>query len=395
MLQKMNLKSAVSKTEQLSQTLVDFLNYIWGESIGNLDEILDMGSINSENTAFMNISIEQVEKAELVLHKQRVALNEKTGENFSSEFFKSLPFKRNHGKPASLTINTYKSLLKWYELCQVLRDIIAIGEETNWNVRSSAQSIYRSIGTYVNRLNEFSDEFKNLRNHLLDSVDKSELEAQNKDIEILAVYEIARPNELLTFNKEQLDNVKLLFHGSRVENFIGILSRGLLLPKVHNVNGLEGVELSRTDVGFLGAGVYFSDELTTSLKYALKSNAKQTSLVAVCEVALGKVSDVYDYQFELKQAPSGFNSVHGVKRTADVDSKFEDSDYCIYDLAQYRIKYVAEVRVRSSEEEMIDESPVVRCFLKNESDVLAVNDEAEVGNQDLSELKLTGNFICF
>ena len=46
----------------------------------------------------------------------------------------------------------------------------------------------------------------------------------------------------------------LLFHCSRVENFVGILSRGLLLPRVV-VDDFGG---ARTDAGMLGTGLYFA-----------------------------------------------------------------------------------------------------------------------------------------
>ena len=55
----------------------------------------------------------------------------------------------------------------------------------------------------------------------------------------------------------KIQNKKLLFHGSSVGNFTGLLSRGLLLPKV--VTDLGG---KRTDAGMLGTGIYFSNSMT-------------------------------------------------------------------------------------------------------------------------------------
>jgi poly [ADP-ribose] polymerase len=375
----------VNKADRFDQGLVDFLNYIWSESVGNLDDILDLGDIDSENSAFLNVTLEQLEKAEIILHKQKLALNENKKANYTNEFYGSLPFKPRYKKPL---INAYKSLLKCYELCQVLRDIIMIGEETNWNLRTSVQSIYRSIGTFISKIDSNHDDYESLSSLLLDSFDASELK-HHSEVEVLSIYEIARPNEQFSFNKSNLDNIKLLFHGSRVENFVGILSRGLLLPKFHNSDGLE-IELDRTDIGMLGAGVYFSDSLCTSLKYAHKSNSKQTSLVAVCEVALGKCYDTREYHFDFKQPPQGFDSVHGVKAGDGIVSKFEDSEYCIYDLSQYRIKYLAEIRTKSNEEEMINQS-VDRIFLKNENSISSSNKSDE--KIDFDELKLKGKAI--
>ena len=137
----------------------------------------------------------------------------------------------------------------------------------------------------------------------------------------------------------------MLFHGSRASNFVGILSRGLLLPKC--VNNANEQELTRTDIGHLGYGIYFSDDIRTSLKYALTSECKRTRFIAVCEVALGECKQMHDYDTTLTRAPQGYNSVRGVKRDENFESKFSDDEYVIYDLSQYRIKYIVEMHLPS------------------------------------------------
>ena len=92
---------------------------------------------------------------------------------------------------------------------------------------------------------------------------------------------------LIYLNSLNLSNCRMMFHGSRVSNFVGILSRGLLLPKcVYNDEEINS-ELLRTDIGHLGYGIYFSDDIRTSLKYSLNSKCKRTRLIAVCEVSHG------------------------------------------------------------------------------------------------------------
>jgi len=48
-----------------------------------------------------------------------------------------------------------------------------------------------------------------------------------------------------------------------------------------------------------------------------------TRLLAVCDVALGYCLDLYERDYSLNNAPSGYDSVHGVRKTADVSSDFE------------------------------------------------------------------------
>lgn len=48
-----------------------------------------------------------------------------------------------------------------------------------------------------------------------------------------------------------------------------------------------------------------------------------TRLLAVCDVALGSCLDLYERDYLLSNAPSGYDSVHGVRKTADISSDFE------------------------------------------------------------------------
>lgn len=267
------------------------------------------------------------------------------------------------------SIKSFRVLNKQFELCQVLRDLISVGEETDWNLRGSVKAIYRSIGCYINQLEPTSS-------HEAYKLLGSSIDSNN--IEIVSIYQVARPSEYVSFNRSRLDNVKMLFHGSRVENYVGILSRGLILPRVSPTSDQE---LTRTDAGMLGAGIYFSDSLSTSLKYAAKSQSagRTTRLVAVCEVALGSCKDVYEFQLGLVKPPDGYDSVHGVKRTHHIESDFEDSEYCIYQTDQYRLKYLAEIRLKT---DTSSSAPLNHQLLKSSDD----DDQDFIEEMDDNEL---------
>jgi poly [ADP-ribose] polymerase len=286
------------------------------------------------------------------LHKQREKLKSDphTNEDYSSEFYSTLPFRDIQKR---FKIINKQTLYERFELCQVLRDMVNISEETNWNTRTSVQSIYRSIGTHIKGLSTDSVDYLNLKNSLLDSFEPDETILNQTSSElgkpvILNAYEVIRPNENFNFNNKNLENVKLLFHGSKVNNFLGILTRGLLLPKYiksADSNQNEYSELlNRTDIGNLGYGVYFADNLLTSIKYTKASSTKNTRLIAVCEVALGNCIDYYDYDTSLVKPPDGYDSVHGVRQSEEARSKFIDNEFVIYDLTQYRIKYIVELQ---------------------------------------------------
>lgn len=187
-----------------------------------------------------------MDKAEVVLHKIRDELNNKTPHDakLSQEFFQLLRFKPEHRKQL---INTRRVLTRHADMCQCVRDMINIGEETDWNLRASVQSVYRSMGTFVNCLNERSAYVYYERVQSVEKLLREAYTDRKSRLDVIGVYECVRPNESFGFNRQALTNVRTLFHGSRVNNFVGILSRGLLLPKF--VSNENNNELERTDQG--------------------------------------------------------------------------------------------------------------------------------------------------
>lgn len=118
-----------------------------------------------------------------------------------------------------------------------------------------------------------------------------------------------------------------------------------MLPKYVVKEYGDGI---RSDIGSLGAGIYFSDNVALSLKYCDLESTNGRALICVCEVALGATKEYYDYNYELDKAPDGFQSTHGVKHTDQMASKFTENEYVIYNTAQYRIKYLVELKTNDA-----------------------------------------------
>jgi poly [ADP-ribose] polymerase len=76
---------------------------------------------------------------------------------------------------------------------------------------------------------------------------------------------------------KEVPNHLLLYHGSSITNFIGILSEGLrIAPK----------EAPTTGYAF-GKGVYFADMFDKSFAYCQRGGSDEGFLMLMCEVALG------------------------------------------------------------------------------------------------------------
>ncbi|KAM9602775.1 LOW QUALITY PROTEIN: protein mono-ADP-ribosyltransferase PARP4 [Morphnus guianensis] len=83
----------------------------------------------------------------------------------------------------------------------------------------------------------------------------------------------------------------------------------------------------------------------SSIKYSSPSEMDGTRLLAVCDFYdsmwhLGSCSDSYEQDYSLNNAPSGYDSGRGVRKTADISSDFEGDEYVVYKTCQI-IRYVA------------------------------------------------------
>ena len=93
------------------------------------------------------------------------------------------------------------------------------------------------------------------------------------------IFELQKGKELDRYKKD-LNNKQLLWHGSRLTNFVGILSQGLrIAPPEAPVTGY-----------MFGKGVYFADMVTKSANYCFASRGNDVGLMLLCEVALGEMN---------------------------------------------------------------------------------------------------------
>ena len=101
---------------------------------------------------------------------------------------------------------------------------------------------------------------------------------QGQKIQIIDAFKIERDGEKAIFNPKKLDNKKLLFHGSRFSNYVGILSQGMrIAPPEAPAHGYR-----------FGKGVYFADRAAKSAGYTHPFLSNNVGTFVMCEVALGK-----------------------------------------------------------------------------------------------------------
>uniref|UniRef100_A0A087X8Z0 Poly [ADP-ribose] polymerase n=1 Tax=Poecilia formosa TaxID=48698 RepID=A0A087X8Z0_POEFO len=316
---------------ELSPDVAAFVELLWTEALGCLENIL--------RVPISGLSLNDVSRAEgLLLQAQRKLKegNEDEASSLLDEVFTLLP----HREPRPQS-PTARFLSQKLDLCQLIRDVLNVGEMTMNNPKPSSVGKYRALRCHIEAIPRSSSVFQNVAALLADrSVIKS--------VQIQQIMCVSRAVELETFQSE-IGNVKPLLHSSSPSNFVGIMSRGLLLPHV----GVEHHGITRTDVGNLGSGIYFGDAvsvLSTSLKYAKPSETDGSRFLLVCDVALGVCKNLYKRDLTLTEAPQGYHSVHGVRQTNKTTSEFEDDEYVVYSLDQVKMKYIVQFRVEGDEQ---------------------------------------------
>lgn len=246
----------------------------------------------------------------------------------SGDFYTAIPHRLGRSRAAmqAAILDTKEELEQKQQTLQLMRDMLQVNGDTNVLFDPEVDKRYDALSCDVVDIASGSAEYRRIVQHIQGSLIK------NKRIRVQNVFTLRRPSEHNDFDAT-IGNEKLLMHGSRMHNWVGILSRGILLPKT--VVSLGG---SRTDGGWLGHGIYFGDAACTSYYYT-SPNSRGTRYIALAGVALGRVKKYRKITYGLTSPPRGFDSCHGVR-----GSEFADDEYVVYRTEQQKLQYLVEVR---------------------------------------------------
>jgi poly [ADP-ribose] polymerase 2/3/4 len=298
---------------------------------------------NGIETPLGVLTVGQVEKGEEILTQIHAQLQAKKGslssgksasafESLSGDFYTAIPHRIGRTRDAvqSAIIDTLAELVQKQETLQLMKDMLAVnGDGGSVLFDDKTEEQYAALGVTLEALASTTAEWKKWAAHVLESQVKS------KSIKVQNVFKVQRPSEWESFDSK-VGNDKMLFHGSRVQNWVGLLTRGILMPKV-----VVSMGVGRTDAGWLGNGIYFGDASCTSAFYTTPSK-KKTRYMCINRVGLGKMKDYTKITYGLNEPPKGYDSTHGVRRQSGVTSEFDDDEYVIYRQNQQRMEYLVE-----------------------------------------------------
>eukprot|EP00730_Choanoeca_flexa_P009140 TRINITY_DN12596_c0_g1_i2.p1 TRINITY_DN12596_c0_g1~~TRINITY_DN12596_c0_g1_i2.p1 ORF type:complete len:684 (+),score=225.95 TRINITY_DN12596_c0_g1_i2:67-2118(+) len=192
----------------------------------------------------------------------------------SSEFYTRIPHAFGMRRPP--VIATLEQVQAKLKLVEALDDIKAAMKliQTKQTAREPAEDRhYRQLDCKLEPLDKKSTEFKMLNKYLKNTHGASHRQYK---MELLDAFEVDKDT-----NFEGGENRKLLWHGSRLTNWGGILSQGLrIAPPEAPVTGY-----------MFGKGVYFADASSKSANYCMTSRSNNVGLLLLCEVALNDTDE--------------------------------------------------------------------------------------------------------
>ncbi|CAO1616165.1 unnamed protein product [Sympodiomycopsis kandeliae] len=217
-----------------------------------------------------------------------------------------------------------------------------------------------------------SKEYKVLESYCLDTRGDTHSHFQ---YEVTDIFRVEREGDEEKFEKYRTiepDNRQLLWHGSRVSNFGGILGQGLrIAPPEAPVSGY-----------MFGKGIYLANMSSKSIQYCNATSSNGNGLLLLCEAQLGDQLDLHEAEYSAdiavkdqkkhsthglgQMAPSshkdaatllGRDDLAGVKLPQGRIEKSNDQkrylmydEHIVYDESQIRVRYLLRVNVKMNYE---------------------------------------------
>ncbi len=240
--------------------------------------------------------------------------------SLTNQFYSSIPHAFDEAATGErlsdfLLLNTPEKIAAKYALLDDLKDIAL----TQQIVTSSASAVDPNVANYralqlevFDAIPPSSDEFTMVNTYLTHSHGRT-----HSSFKLLHLWKIQRLEDRKRFNPNALGNRKLLWHGSRLTNWVRILQQGLRIAPP---------EAPSTGYMF-GKGVYFADMFTKSANYChFGTKGVNTGLLALAEVALGTPTERTQSDF-IVDLPRGTHSCYA--RGGDMPDPAGDAKWSV------------------------------------------------------------------
>eukprot|EP01112_Ceratiomyxa_fruticulosa_P003582 TRINITY_DN138_c0_g1_i5.p1 TRINITY_DN138_c0_g1~~TRINITY_DN138_c0_g1_i5.p1 ORF type:complete len:680 (+),score=156.34 TRINITY_DN138_c0_g1_i5:230-2269(+) len=212
--------------------------------------------------------------------------------DLTSRFYTLIP--HSFGRSIPPVIRTNEQLKSKMSMLEALADIevaTKLIKEVEDSGEDPIDASYAKLKCDIEPIEPGTDEYKQIQKYVANT-------HQGSVPKIKGLYRVNREGEKDRYEKggKKLGNRKLLWHGSRLSNFTGILSQGLrIAPPEAPVSGYR-----------FGKGLYFADIMSLSSIYC-RSHGSNDFCMLLGDVALGKPAEVERDTYMEKPLP-GSNS---------------------------------------------------------------------------------------
>ncbi|CAL2281279.1 unnamed protein product [Prunus armeniaca] len=284
--------------------------------------------------------------------------NRRTIEQLSGEFYTVIPHDFGFKKMSNFVIDTPQKLKQKLEMVEALDEIVVaaklLKDDTGMQ-EDPLYSSYQRLRCELTPLGADSDEFNMIAKYLHNTHAKTH---SNYAVDIIQIFRASKEGEVERFRKfSSMKNRMLLWHGSRLTNWAGILSQGLrIAPPEAPVTGY-----------MFGKGIYFADMFSKSANYCYATDGCTAGVLLLCEVALGDMAELLTAKYDADKLPEGKLSTKGVggtepdlsqarllddgvvvplgkpKENSGPKGALLYNEYIVYNIEQIRMRYVVQV----------------------------------------------------
>jgi len=216
----------------------------------------------------------------------------------SNRFYTMIPHAFGMKPPPLINnINLLKAKMEMLEALsdmEIASKIIQRGPQIN---EHPIDTQYKALNTEISPVDQNSDEFKLLVKYVMQTHGPTHTEYT---LSVEEIFQVKRYSEQQSFAPWKAHKRQLLWHGSRLTNWVGILSQGLrIAPPEAPVTGY-----------MFGKGVYFADISSKSANYCFATKANPLGLLVLCEVATGNSLTKRRAEM-ISSLPNGYHSCLG------------------------------------------------------------------------------------
>ncbi|XP_041659335.1 poly [ADP-ribose] polymerase 2 [Cheilinus undulatus] len=294
-------KKRISKLDMKVQSLLEMIC-----DLKAMEECVLEMKFDTKKAPLGKLTTEQIRAGYTALKKIEDCLKKK-GSNKDlleacNQFYTRIP--HDFGLRVPPIIRTEDELKEKIALLEALSDIqiaVKMVQSSEDSDEHPLDRQYKSLRCQLQPLDSGCEEYKVIEKYLQSTHAPTH---SDYTMTILDIFSVDRDSESSNF-QSQMHNRTLLWHGSRLSNWVGILSKGLrVAPPEAPVTGY-----------MFGKGIYFADMSSKSANYCFASQSNQVGLLLLSEVALGDCNELLDADYEANNLPTGKHSTKGLGQT--------------------------------------------------------------------------------